>query len=247
MNSHVFRAARVLAPNDLRMIWRDGFLMGFVIFALPLFALAAHDLIPWIAELVAPWVVLEDYYGLIVAAVFIAGQPVLLGFVVGVLFVEERDAGTLLALKASPLSLRSFLAYRLLLAGAANMVLTTVAVVVADLVTVSWLALFACVVLGCLAIPLVVLVYATFVKNKVQALMLAKPVQIWGSLPAFLFFAPTPMDWVGGVIMPLYFPIRLFWEATQGAPEWWLLLPGIAIPVAATVWLFGQFEKRVCR
>ena len=38
MNTQVFRAIRVLVPSDLRLIWRDGFLLSFLIFVLPLAA-----------------------------------------------------------------------------------------------------------------------------------------------------------------------------------------------------------------
>ena len=39
MNTQVFRAIRVLVPSDLRLIWRDGFLLSFLIFVMPLAAL----------------------------------------------------------------------------------------------------------------------------------------------------------------------------------------------------------------
>lgn len=245
MNTHVFRAARVLAPNDLRLIWRDGFLLSFIMFALPVFCLALRPLIPFVEEIVAEWVELEPYYGLILASIIVAGQPVMLGFVIGILFVEERDEGTLLALQASPLSLRSFLGYRLVVAMGLNVLLTTTGVYFAGLVSISLLEILAAAALASLAVPLVALFYASYIKNKVQALMLLKPVQIWGGLPTLLFFAPTPWQWVGSVPLPLYHPMRLFWSATQGQAEWWLVLPGLIIQGVAILWLLRRFERSV--
>ncbi len=245
MNTHVIRAMRVLAPNDMRLIWRDGFLLSFIIVVLPLACLGLHWLVPYVGGLVAEWVELEPYYGLILANVLVAGEPVLLGFVIGVLFIEERDEGTLLALQASPLSLRSFLGYRLLAAMVLNVLLTMVGVLLADLVSVSWLELLASAALASLAVPLVALVYAVYIKNKVQALMILKPVQIWGGVPTLLFFVPTPWQWIGSVPGPLYYPMRLFWGAADGQAEWWLMVPGLIIPGVALLWLLHRFERTV--
>ena len=245
MNTHTIRAARVLAPNDLRLIWRDGFLLSFIMFALPIMCLALRWLAPYVGEIVAEWVVLEPYYGLILASFIVAGQPVMLGFVIGILFVEERDEGTLMALQASPLSLRSFLSYRLLVAMGLNVVLTTMGVYFSGLVAVSLLETLAAVALASLGVPLVALFYAIFIKNKVQALMRLKPVQIWGGLPVVLFFTPTPWQWIGSVPGPLYYPMRLFWSASQGQAEWWLILPGLIIPGVAILWLLRRFEHTI--
>ena len=48
MNTHVIRAMRVLAPNDLRLIWRDGFFLGFIMFVLPLVGWLMRVLVPFI-------------------------------------------------------------------------------------------------------------------------------------------------------------------------------------------------------
>ena len=245
MNTHVIRAMRVLAPHDVRLIWRDGFFLSFIIVVLPLACLGLHWLVPYVGDLVAQWVELEPYYGLILANVLIAGEPVLLGFVIGVLFIEERDEGTLLALQASPLSLRSFLGYRLAAGMVLSVLLTMIGVQLANLVSVSWLELLASAVLASLAVPIVALVYAVYVKNKVTALMFLKPVQIWGGVPTLLFFVPTPWQWIGSVPGPLYYPMRLFWSASGGQTEWWVLVPGLIIPGVALLWLLRRFERTV--
>ncbi len=245
MNTHVIRAMRVMAPNDVRMIWRDGFLLTFLMVVLPLACLGLHWLVPYVGDLVAEWVELEPYYGLILANVLVAGEPVLLGFVIGILFIEERDEGTLLALQTSPLSLRAFLGYRLIVAMVLNVVLTVIGVVLADLVSISWLGLLASAALASLAVPLVALTYAIYLKNKVQALMWLKPVQVWGGIPTLLFFVPTPWEWIGSVLGPLYYPMRLFWSASQGPAEWWVMVPGLIIPGVMLWWLLRRFERAV--
>ncbi len=244
MTAHVGRALRVLAPNDLRLIWRDSFLL-LVILAAPLTCLALRWLMPYLAEFVAEWVELERYYGLILCNFVIGGQPVLLGAVVGILFIEERDEGTLLALQATPLSLRSFLGYRLLAAMGLSIVFTMIGVPLAGLVSVSFLELLAAAVLASLGVPLVALAYAVYLQNKVQAVTSMKLVQAWGGLPVLLYFAPTPWQWIGSIPGPLYYPMRLFWSAAEGRAEWWLMLPGLIVLGATLLWLLRRFERTV--
>ena len=242
MTSHVSRALRVLAPNDLRLVWRDGFLL-MVLVVLPLSCLLLRWLVPYVTELVAEWVALERYYGLILAYL-VGQQPVLLGYVVGILFIEERDEGTLLALRTTPLSLSSFLGYRLLAGMGVSVVLTAIGVSLAGLVSISFVALLASAALASLAVPLVALAYAVFLSNKLQAVASGKLVQAWAGLPALLFFAPTPWQWIGSALFPVYYPMRLFWSAADGRPEWWLILPGAGLPAAALVWLVRRFRSK---
>ena len=244
MTTQVSRALRVLAPNDMRLIWRDGFLL-MVLLVSPVSCLVFRWLIPYLAGVVTEWVELELYYGLILANFIIAMQPVLLGAVVGILFIEERDEGTLLALQATPLSLRSFLGYRLLAAMGLSVAITLIAVPLAGLVSVSWLETLGAALLASLGVPLVALSYAVFIQNKVQAVTAIKLVQAWGGMPVFLYFAPTPWQWIGSVPGPLYYPMRLFWSAAEGRAEWWLILPGLIIQGAALLWLLRRFERTV--
>jgi len=170
---------------------------------------------------------------------------VLLGAVVGILFIEERDEGTLLALQATPLSLRSFLGYRLLAGMGLSVAFTLISVPIAGLVSVSLLEMLAAALLASLAVPLVALSYAVYLQNKVQAVTAMKLVQAWGGLPVLLYFAPTPWQWIGSVPGPLYYSMRLFWSAAEGQAEWWLILPGLIIPGAALLWLLRRFERTV--
>jgi fluoroquinolone transport system permease protein len=243
VTAHVSRALRVLAPNDLRLIWRDSFLV-LVLVVMPLVCLGFRWAVPYLTEVVAEWVELEHYHGLILAYI-LGQQPVLLGFVAGILFIEERDEGTLLALQATPLSLRSFLGYRLLAAMGVSIVLTCIGVPLAGLVSVSFLELFASAALASLAVPLVALGYAIYLQNKVQAVTAGKLVQGWAGLPALLFFAPTPWQWIGSVLAPVYYPMRLFWSAADGRAEWWLIVPGLIVQGAAIVWLLRRFQRTV--
>jgi fluoroquinolone transport system permease protein len=244
VTAHLTRAVRVLAPNDLRLIWRDSFLL-FAMLILPVAGLGFRWLIPYLTGVVSEWVELDLYYGLMLGFFLVGQQPILLGAVVGILFVEERDEGTLLALEVSPLSLRSFLLYRLLATMGLSVVLTFVGVSLAGLVSVSPLELLAASALASLSVPTVALIYAIYIQNKVQAVTALKPMQTWALLPALLYFVPTPWQWIGSVPAPLYYPIRLFWSAAEGRAEWWLILPGLVLQGVTIVWLLRRFQRTV--
>jgi fluoroquinolone transport system permease protein len=216
-----------------------------IMLVLPLACLGFRWLIPYLTGVVAEWVDLELYYGLIMAFFLIGQQPILMGAVVGILFVEERDEGTLLALRATPLSLEGFLGYRLLAAMGLSVVLTSIGVPLAGLVSVSLLELLSAAAVASLAVPLVALTYAVYMQNKVQAVTAIKLMQNWAAVPALLYFVPTPWQWIGSVPAPLYYPIRLFWTAAEGHAEWWLILPGLVLQGAAIFWLLRRFQRTV--
>jgi len=241
MSASIGQALRVLAPNDVRLVWRDSF-MVLILAAMPLACLVLRWLLPFVTEMVAEWVALEHYWGLIVGYM-LGQQPVLVGYIIGILFIEERDEGTLLALRTSPLSISAFLGYRLLAGMLLSIGLSALCVPLAGLVSVPPLAVLATAALAALAVPIVALAYALFLKNKLQAVASGKLVQGWAGLPAILFFAPPMWASAGSVFAPIYFPMRLFWTASQGRPEWWLLLPGALVLGAMVAWLLWRFGR----
>ena len=141
--------------------------------------------------------------------------------------------------------LRGFLGYRMLAATLISFVLTPIDVLLIDLVSVSWFELLAASALASIAVPLVALSYAVFLRNKVQGLIALRPVQAWAAVGVLLYFAPTPWEWIGSIPVPLYYPMRLFWNAADGRPEWWLIAPGVILLGGAVLWLFRRFEQTV--
>lgn len=50
---------------------------------------------------------------------------------------------------------------------------------------------------------------------------------------------------VGSVVGTLYYPQRLFWSASLGQTEWWVMVPGLLVPLAMLWWLVRRFERAV--
>jgi hypothetical protein len=221
------RALRVLAPNDVRLIWRDGFLLMIVLVS-PLTCLLLRWLVPYrwssSATTGSSWPTSRSPCSRSCSAPSSASS--------------SSRSGT-------RVPCWSFLGYRLLAAMATSVVLTMVAIPLAGLVSISPLELLATALLASPGVPLVALAYATYIQNKVQAVTAIKLVQAWGGLPVLLYFAPTPWQWIGSVPGPLYYPVRLFWSAAEGGAEWWLILPGVALQGAAVLWLLRRFQRAV--
>lgn len=242
MTATASRVIRVLLPNDLRLLYRDGFLL-LVVLVLPVSGVIFRFLLPYLSTLLDEWVTLERYYGVVLAFFLLGQQPILIGCVIGILFVEERDEGTLLALQVTPLSLERFLAYRLSAGMLLSIVLTYVDIRLAGLVDVGTAPLLVAAAAASLTAPIVAIAYASFIANSVQAVTAIKPVQAWALLAGLLYFVATPWQWLGSLVAPLYYPMRLFWTAAEGAPEWWLLAPGTLLPVLGFTWLLARFRR----
>ena len=112
MNAAVFRA---LIYADSRLLWRDP-LLGWIL-ALPIgLALLLRPLIPRVQEalLAGMGFDLTPYHPLVMGG-YLMTAPGMVGMVIGFLFLDERDARTLTALRTTPMSMRQYLGYRVAL------------------------------------------------------------------------------------------------------------------------------------
>ena len=152
-------ALRTLIAADARVLWRDPLLVWMM--AVPIgmallirfLARAATDLFPDAAA------AMPAYHPVVMGG-YLMTAPGMIGFVIGFLLLDERDAGTLRALRVTPLSMRHYLAYRVagpLLVGAVS---TIVGYPIAGLVPIRWSALVVMAALASLAAPLLALVLA---------------------------------------------------------------------------------------
>ena len=109
------RHVSALIYADSRVLWRDP-LLGWIL-ALPIgLALLLRSLIPRVQEglLAGMGFDLTPYHPLVMGG-YLMTAPGMVGMVIGFLFLDERDARTLTALRTTPLSMRQYLAYRVAL------------------------------------------------------------------------------------------------------------------------------------
>jgi fluoroquinolone transport system permease protein len=235
-------AFRALVDADSRLLWRDP-LLGWIL-VLPIgLALLLGALIPRMQDALLTGVGfdLTAYYPLVLGG-YLMTAPGMVGMVIGFLFLDERDARTLTALRTTPLSMRQYLAYRIalpLLLGTAS---TLIGYRLIGLVPVRLSALFALASVAGLSAPILALVLAIAAPNKVAGFAVVKVMNAVNLLPVVAYFVPRPLQFVAG-IFPAYWPMRGFWSVLAGESYGAYLLIGTVVSgvaLALAVWLFDR-------
>ena len=131
---------------------------------------------------------------------YLMTAPGMIGFVIGFLLLDERDAGTLTALRVTPLSMRHYLAYRVAgTAGGRGTISTMIGYPLAGLSPID---------LGPRWWPsrwsrescrtALALVLATAAPNKVAGFAVVKVLNAVNLLPIAAFFIPVPLQYAAG-------------------------------------------------
>ena len=233
---------RALIEADSRLLWRDP-LLGWIL-ALPIgLALLLRPLIPRVHDALLTGVGfdLSPYYPLVMGG-YLMTAPGMVGMVIGFLFLDERDARTLTALRTTPLSMHQYLAYRIslpLLLGTAS---TLIGYPLIGLVPLRLSTLLPIAIVAGLSAPLLALVLAIAAPNKVAGFAVVKVMNAVNLLPVVSYFVPLPLQFMAG-IFPTYWPMRAFWSASAGEFCVAYLVIGTivsALALALAVWLFDR-------
>ncbi len=239
-------AVKGLAPIDAKSVARDPMLRWLV--TLPL-------LIAFLMRWGVPAVTarlderagfdLEPYYPLIASFMTVIA-PMLVGIVIGFLLLDQRDDGTLAALRVTPVSLNGFLVYRIAAPLVVSVALTMVVIPITGLVEIHPLALLLCAVAAAPAGPLFALFLASFASNKVQGFALMKAAGVLNWPPVIAYFLPIGWQLAMGIV-PTYWPAKLFWimEAGSAGPVGWL--PYFVVGLAYQAVLVGLLLRRFNR
>ena len=243
MSAAMFRA---LIYADSRVLWRDP-LLGWIL-ALPIgLALLLRPLIPRVQEGLLSGVGfdLTPYHPLVMGG-YLMTAPGMVGMVIGFLFLDERDARTLTALRTTPLSMRQYLAYRValpLLLGTAS---TLTGYPLTVLTPLALSALLPIAIVAGLSAPILALVLAIAAPNKVAGFAVVKVMNAVSLLPVVAYFAPRPLQFVAG-IFPTYWPMRALWSAAIGETFAVYLVFGGVVSVLALLLAAWLFDRRLLR
>ena len=236
-------ALRTLIAADARVLWRDPLLVWMTAVPIGMAALI-RSVVRVVENLIAGSSFdLEPYYPLIMGG-YLMTAPGMIGFVVGFLLLDERDAGTLRALRVTPLRTTEYLAYRIVGPLIVGTVSTIVGYPFAGLSPIALPALAAIALVASLTAPLLALVLAAASPNKVAGFAVVKVLNAVNLLPIAAFFVPAPLQYVAGVL-PTYWPMRALWSVTTGAPYWPFLAVGTLVGAAAVVLAARVFQRRL--
>jgi len=203
--------------NDLRGLFREPLLIGVVLAPLGWIALVRFGT-PAVADMLGEryGIDLAPYHPVILTGFLLLTSPIVIGAVTALIVLDERDSGTLAALRVSPVSLGSYTAYRAAVAVAVTAIYTVATLSASGLLPprlVPHMVPIGLVNGACaLVIALTILALAT---NKVEGIAVVRALGILvAGLPLVPYFMDTPWQLLFGSI-PTYWPAKAFWVAGQ--------------------------------
>jgi fluoroquinolone transport system permease protein len=232
--------------NDIRGTYRDPLLV-MVVVAPVIWTTGVAVLTPRTTALLARrnGFDLVPYYPLILTAFLLLTSVIIVGALAAFLVLDEIDAGTLTALRVTPVPLSTFFAYR----AATVLVVTTVYVVA----TMSFSGLLgpglvpALVPIGLLAgvsAVVTLLLIIAMAGNKIQGLAVVRALgMLIAGLPCLPWFIHSGWNVAFGVLPP-YWAAKAFWLASDHATWWPYLIAGFGYNLAIAGALFGRFRAK---
>lgn len=240
------RALVAFGRNDIRGTYRDPLLVMLVI-APVIWTTGVALLTPLFTEMLARryGFDLVGYYPLILTAFLLLTSIIVAGALAAFLVLDDVDAGTMTALRVTPVPLSVFFGYR----AATVMVVTTIYVVatmscsgilepglVSSLIPIGLVA-------GLSAVVTLLLILAV-ANNKIQGLAMVRALgMLIAGLPCLPWFISSNWNLAFGVLPP-YWAAKAFWVASDHG-TWWPYLVGGAVYNLAIVWvLFRRFRAK---
>lgn len=223
--------------NDIRGTYRDPLLVMLVL-APVIWTVGAVVLISPLTETLSRRYAFDlvPYYPVVVTGLLLLTSIIIVGGLGAFLVLDEIDAGTLTAIRVTPVSLFTFFAYR-----AATVVAVTTVYVVATM-TFSGLvrpgltpALIPIGVMAGLSSVVTLLLIISVASNKIQGIAMVRLLGLLiAGLPCLPWFIDSAWNLAFGVLPP-YWAAKAFWVASDHG-TWWPYLVGGVIYNLALIW-----------
>jgi fluoroquinolone transport system permease protein len=240
------RAAQALAAfgrNDIRGTYRDPLLVMIVV-APAIWTTGVALLTPRVTTLLADryGFDLVPFHPLILTAFLLLTSIIIAGGLAAFLVLDEVDAGTLTALRVTPVPLSTFFAYR-----AATVVAVTTIYVIATMSFSGILqpglipALIPIGLLAGLSAVVTLLMILAVASNKIQGVAAVRALgMLISGLPCLPWFIHSGWNLAFGVLPP-YWAAKAFWLAS-GDGTWWPYVVIGGVYNLAVAWpLFRRF------
>ncbi|MGV0635571.1 ABC transporter permease [Mycolicibacillus trivialis] len=237
------RALVAFGHNDLRGTYRDP-LLWMVVLAPVIWTTGVALLTPLGTDMLAQRyrINLVPYYPLILTAFLLLTSIIIIGAIAAFLVLDELDAGTLTALRVTPVPLSTLFAYR-----AATVIALTTIYVVATLSMSGLLrpgltpTLIPIGVVSGLSAVVTLLFVVALANNKIQGIAMVRALGMFiAGLPCVPWFIDSTWNLAFGVLPP-YWAAKAFWVASDHGTWWPYLLVGAAYNIAIAWPLFRRF------
>ncbi|MEZ0366996.1 ABC transporter permease [Mycobacterium sp. pUA109] len=239
------RAVAAFGRNDLRGTYRDPLLV-MIVLAPVIWTTGVAVLTPRFTALLAERYRFDlvPYYPLVLTAFLLLTSIIIAGGLAAFLVLDELDAGTLAALRVTPVPLSVFFGYR-----AGTVIAVTTVYVIATMSFSGLLqpgltpALIPIGLLAGLSAVVTLLLILAMAHNKIQGLAALRALgMLIAGLPCVPWFIDSGWNLVFGVLPP-YWAAKAFWVASEHGTWWPYLLGGVGYNVALAVPLFRRFLR----
>ena len=241
---YAFQLLKGLGPIDAKNVGRDPMLRAMI--GLPIvIALAMRLALPAVLTQLGALLRLDllPLYPLIAGYTLLVIGPMVCGMVIGFLLLDQRDDGTLAALRVTPLPIGHYLAYRLAAPMLVSLPMTLAAFPAAGLQTPTLSQLLVAALVSAPLAPVFALALATLAANKVQGFALVKVANLLLLAPLLANALPARWRFTFGIV-PTYWPAQLIWALQAGAPfPWGVVVAGLVCDAVAIGVLLRRFQK----
>lgn len=237
------RAVAAFGRNDLRGTYRDP-LLWLIVIAPVIWTTGVALLTPMVTEMLAGRYEFDlvPYYPLVLTAFLLLTSIIITGAIAAFLVLDEVDAGTLTALRVTPVPLSTLFAYR---AGTV-MALATVYVIA----TLSFSGILEPGIVGAL-IPIgllagmsavvTMLMIVAVANNKIQGIAMVRALgMLIAGLPCLPWFIDSAWNLAFGVLPP-YWAAKAFWVASDHGTWWPYVVVGVLYNALVAWPLFRRF------
>lgn len=246
---------RNLGHNDVRLLWRDRFLLMVFSFVL-LIAAALRYGMPWLDGYLATRGLMpgetitqrfSEFYPMLIAFMAIFQGALLSGTIAGFMMLDEKEDRTIKALLVSPISINWYVMYRVAMPAVLAFFIVPGMVLFINQALLPLWQLLLVAIGAALTAPISALFYAIFAENKVQGFAISKFVSIFGWVILGGWFVGEPLQWLFGLFPP-FLVCKAYWMALDGDPLWWLALAaGLILQVGLILMMIRGFKKMIYR
>lgn len=235
-----------LAVNDFKNIIRDRFLV-YAAVAMPLMVVViSRILLHWIAPTLKDTIPLAGNYSMIFM-LCVTMIPLVYGFIVAFLILDERDEHLLTVLRVMPISRNSYLIYRMLFLSVFSFIVMLIFPLLSGLLEdtqFSYVQYIPIAVLFTLLTPFSALLVSTFASNKVQAFAIFKIGGTVFLIPLFIFLLDDTLKYIFAPVPNFWAFVALKELLVSGSNDYLHLGAGFVYSIALIAVLFYLFNKK---
>lgn len=231
-----------LAFNDFRNIIRDSILKYFFFLVPLLFILIFLFVLPIIIN---TFPIVNDYTDLILSF-FCLEIPMIIGFVISFIMLDEKDEKVFTALRVMPVSISQFLFYRLFFAVFFTFIFIFAMLLLNNLFEMSMLNMILFSFLYALITPIVILLEVSFASNKVTGFTIFKGLNSFFMIPVASYFIAAKWEILIGII-PSYWPLNILYNFLKGDINFSHVIFSISYSLVVIFALTLIFKRRVFR